>query len=492
MIDSEQEIIAFLSDSDAYGEPGAFVSRIETHCSIAFLVQDRAFKLKRPVAFSSLDYSTVEKRGAACRAELALNRRTAPELYLGTHTVNRRASGELGFDGDGEILDWIVEMRRFDQADLLDHVADATRLNPDLMASLADEIADFHRRAEPVSGYGGAAGLQAAIEHNQADLKTVGAIVDGEAVESLLQASFDALGRVSDILDHRRDQGQVRRCHGDLRLANICLLDGRPTLFDAIEFCENISCIDVLFDVAFLLADLHLRRLDLEANILVNRYVDLAADSDGLAVLPLMISIRLATRAYSVAAASLRQASAESARHLAASARSTLALAMALLIRRPPRLLAIGGLQGSLKTAFAHGAASSLGPSPGARILHSETVRRRMLRVGRDSRLSHQAYDKKTAQRVLSALAAETRMLLAAGLSVGVDADFYQPEDREAIAAIASALSVPFTGLWLAEPEEMKASAAPEMAGWQTIERQSSLSEACKTGQTIAGSIRNG
>lgn len=489
MVDTEQEVIAFLSNGASYGEPHALVSRIETHCSIAFLVRDRTFKLKRPVAFSLLDYRTVERRGAACRAELALNRRTAPELYLGTRTIRRRTNGELGFDGDGAILDWVVEMRRFDQADLLDHVANADRLNPELMVSLADEIAAFHLIAECAPGFGGGASLRAAIERNRADFQTVNTLIDGETVESLLQASLAALGRVSDLLDRRRDHGWVRRCHGDLRLANICLLDARPTLFDSIEFSEVISCIDVLFDLAFLLADLHLRGLDLQANILFNRYLDVTADSDGLAALPLMMSIRLATRAYSLAGASRRQADAEGAQHSLTSARSNLALAASLLGRRSARLFAIGGLEGSSKTAFSHGLATALGPAPGARILHSETARKQIFGEKQGARLPHTAYETKISERVYDALAAEAKMRLAAGFSVCVDADFYRPEHRETLAAVAGALSVPFIGLWLGDFREMETGAISTLPPWQTLERQGSLVDAFTAGRSIAEKI---
>jgi aminoglycoside phosphotransferase family enzyme len=327
----QEEVVAFLSDGASYGLPGAPVERIETHCSVVFLLGNRAYKLKRAVAFSSLDYTTLARREAACRAELELNRRTAPDLYIGIQAIRRRPTGGLSFDGRGPIVDWVVVMRRFSEADLLEHLADAGKLTPELMSALADEIARFHESAERMSGFGGADGLRQAIEENRTDQKSVEAILGRDAIEALYAASLRALDRVALLLDRRREWGRVRRCHGDLRLANICLLDGRPTLFDAIEFSDRISCIDVMFDLAFLLMDLRHRGLEALADILFDRYLDVTGDTQELSIMPLLLSVRAATRAYTLAAAVGRQASEEQARFHLAAARSLLALGSSLV-----------------------------------------------------------------------------------------------------------------------------------------------------------------
>lgn len=327
----QDEVIAFLSDAASYGVPGGALERIDTHCSMVFLFGNRAYKLKRAIAFSSLDYSTVARREAACRAELALNRRTAPALYVGVEAIRRRPTGALGFDGRGPIVDWVVVMRRFDQADLFERLAEAGKLTPELLSALAEEIARFHEGAERMSAFGGAAGLRDAIERNHSDQQTVDAILGHEAVERLHAVALGALERAGPRLDRRRAEGRVRRCHGDLRLANICLLDGRPTLFDAIEFSEPVSCIDVLFDLAFLLMDLRYRGLGTLADVLFERYLDATGDTRELSVMPLLLSVRAATRAYTLAAAVARQASSEQARLHAAAARSHLSLASSLL-----------------------------------------------------------------------------------------------------------------------------------------------------------------
>ncbi len=489
MIASQDEVIAFLSDGANYGLPGAEVERIETHCSIVFLVGSRAYKLKRPVAFSSLDYTTLDLREAACRAELRLNRRTAPELYLGIHAIRRRSGGELGFDGEGPAIDWVVAMRQFDQADLFEHLADARRLTPELASALAEEIVQLHEGAERIAGFGGADGLRASIERNHCDQKTVEAILGSDAVVALYEASLRVLERAVPVLDRRRDEGRVRRCHGDLRLANICLLDGRPTLFDAIEFSDHLSCIDVLFDLAFLLMDLHYRGLGVLANILFNHYLDRTGDTDGLAALPLMLSVRAATRAYTLANAVQRQVRRDAAQRHAAAARSHLALASSLLAEAPGRLIAIGGIGGSIKTSLAHGLAAAFRPVPGARILRSETARRRLLKLPRNTRLPAAAYDAETTERVYAGLTAEAEQVVRAGFTAIIDASFAHPAQRRAIAAASVGASGRFVGLWLGPPQDLQTGGA---GGWHALKRGPGFATILATARLLAHAVPAG
>src|SRR5688572_201610 len=151
----QDETIAFLSRSETYGAGLAEVRRIDTHASVLFLAGERAYKLKRAVRFSYLDYSTPELRRRACEREVALNRRTAPELYLGVRPVTRSPDGVLSLTGDGEPVDWVVEMRRFDEAGLFDRMAEEGRLTHRLMRDLADRIAEFHDGAEIDRSHGG-------------------------------------------------------------------------------------------------------------------------------------------------------------------------------------------------------------------------------------------------------------------------------------------------------------------------------------------------
>jgi uncharacterized protein len=219
-----------------------------------FLAGDRAYKLKRAIKYPYLDFSTPEQRRRACEAELALNRRTAPTLYIEVRAVARMTDGRIGFAEAGLAIDWVVVMRRFAQSSLFDALAQTGGLSACLMHELAGHIADFHAMAEPRFDYGGAAALTAIAKTNHRCLmEAQHAGFVREYIEELRENSLQRLAAVGGLLDRRRVEGKVRRCHGDLHLRNIRLLDGKPTLFDCIEFSDALASIDVLYDLAFLL-----------------------------------------------------------------------------------------------------------------------------------------------------------------------------------------------------------------------------------------------
>jgi len=450
IVADQSEAIAFLSRPATHG--AAAVERIDTHGAVVFLAGPRAYKLKRAVKFSYMDFSTAELRRRACEAELALNRRTAPELYLEVRSINR-ADGGLAFGGDGPVLDWVVVMRRFDQDMLFDRLAGRGALTPALMVDLAGRIASFHDAATPSAAFGGAAGIRAAIDGNAGDFAVAEpGLFDAGAVAGLTEASTAALARIAALLDRRRAAGKVRRCHGDLHLRNICLDDGRPTLFDCIEFNDAIATIDVLYDLSFLLMDLEHRRLRPLGNAVFNRYLDLRDEADGLAALPLFLSLRAAIRAHVGAAAAAAQPQAAASQALRQEARGYLTMAADLLRPAPPALVAIGGLSGTGKSTLAYGLAPELGAASGARVLRSDVIRKRLMQVAPETRLPETAYRAEVTARVYAALHDEAAAALAAGHGVIVDAVFGRPAERAAMAATARAASAPFAGLWLEAP----------------------------------------
>lgn len=331
-MNAQQPCIDFLSRADSYGDPGGQVERIETHGSLVFLHGARAYKLKRAVAYAALDFLSLESRRRACHAELQLNRRTAPELYLEVRSINRGADGRLQFDGAGEVLDWVVVMRRFAQDALFERMAVEGRLDSALMTELGAQIAQFHAGAELTPGYGGASGIRQAIEDNHLELCRYPRLLPHVAVRALYHASRSALDHQARLLEQRREQGRVRRCHGDLRLANICLLDGRPTLFDGIEFSERISCIDVLYDLAFVLMDLQQHGLDPLAEALLRSYLAHGGEREDCRPLPLFLSLRAATRSYTQACSAMRQREPQAAQDKARQARVLLQRAKAYLL----------------------------------------------------------------------------------------------------------------------------------------------------------------
>ena len=389
MADDQRDAIDFLSRPSSYGKTVEWVDVIETHASLVFLAADRAYKLKRAVKFPYLDFSTVEQRMTACEAELALNRRTAPELYLEVRALVRATDGGISFATEGPAVDWVVVMRRFDQAALFNDLATTGRLNASLMTELADHIAAFHRAAEPRARHGGALALAAVLETNHSCLMAArDAGFASERIIELRRRSLEQLATIGALLDRRSAAGKVRRCHGDLHLRNVCLFEGRPTLFDCLEFSDELASIDVLYDLAFLLMDLEHRGLVDFANLVMNRYLDLTGEDDGLAAMPLFLSSRAAIRAHVTAAAMERAVQPRAKSEMGAEARSYLDLSAIMLRPRSCRLVAIGGLSGTGKSTLA----AALAPSLEARVLRSDVIRKRLFGFAPETRLPASAY----------------------------------------------------------------------------------------------------
>lgn len=453
MITEDQSaVIAFLADPSTYA--GAPVERIDTHASIVFLAGERAYKLKRAVLFDYLDFSTADKRRVLCEAEVRLNRRTAPSLYRGVVALTRREDGSYALGGSGTPVDWLVEMNCFPQEALFDRLASAGRLDLDLMAPLATAIAELHMSAEQRMDHGGKAGMTWVVQGNAAGFAEFGsACLDPSASSRVIDDSRRELEEHAALLERRRESGFVRQCHGDLHLRNIVLLGGRPTLFDGVEFNDEISCTDVLYDLAFLLMDLWRRRLPGQANAVWNRYLAETGDFSGLALLPLFLSCRAAVRAKTSATAAQLQNDVQARSQLHGLAREYLAMADQLLHPPDPSLIAVGGLSGSGKSTLALGLAPLVGAVPGAIVLRSDEIRKRLCGAPLLKPLGPDGYSSPVTERVYATLAERAAVTVREGHSVVVDAVYARPSDRQVIEQVAATASVPFVGLWLDAPE---------------------------------------
>jgi uncharacterized protein len=448
MADDQHDVIDFLSTPSSYGAAVERVDVIETHASLVFLAGDRAYKLKRAVKYPYLDFPSAERRRVACEAELTLNRRTAPMFYLEVRAFARMSDRRVGFATDRPAIDWLVVMRRFEQTSLFDALAKTGRLHAPLMNEFAGHIADFHVMAERRLDYGGAAALTAVVETNHRCLtEAPNAGFDSERIDEIREKSFQQLAGIGALLDRRREEGKVRRCHGDLHLRNVCLFEGKPTLFDCLEFSDELASVDILYDLAFLLMDLEHRGLAAFANLVLNRHLDLTGEDDGLAAMPLFLSLRAAIRAHVTATAMGRTVSG-SKPEMAAEARSYLDLAAQFLRPRSCRLVAIGGLSGTGKSTLA----AALAPSLGARVLRSDVIRKRLFGVAPETRLPASAYTTEVSCRVYEMLRRQAADALAAGYSVIIDAVSLKPAERQSLAPVAEAVGVPFSGLWLTAP----------------------------------------
>jgi aminoglycoside phosphotransferase family enzyme/predicted kinase len=454
---SQAAVIAFLSDPRTHGTGIDAVERHETHGAVVFLAGDKAFKLKRAVRYPYMDFSTVALREAMCRRELDVNRAAAPGIYLGVRAIIADAGGlRLGTANEREgALDWVVVMRRFPQEALLDALRKKNRLPLDLMRRVGETVADFHARAERVFDHGGAVGITAVVEENASQLAAFPELFETAARSALVTAWRAQLERLAPLLERRRRQGKVRRCHGDLHLNNIFVDDtGAPVLFDAIEFEDTFSCIDVLYDVAFLAMDLQRHGLTAHANLLLNRYLERTFDFEGLAALPLFLSSRAALRAH-VRAAAARLATGKKKDEDDEEARELFVAALSFLSPASPVLIAVGGASGTGKTTLAHDLAPALGAASGAVVLRSDIFRKHLARTPETERLPEAAYSDAARTRVYEEVLSSAAVILAGGNSVIVDAVLGREAERAALEAVAVRTGARFRGLWLDAPREV-------------------------------------
>ena len=457
----QRAVIDFLADPATHGGVER-IERFETHGNLVFLAGTEAFKIKRAVRFDYMDFSTLEKRRVACLREVEVNQRCGGDLYLGCVPIRRSSSGQLSFSGDGEIVEWAVKMRRFDQTDLFSTLAERGKINADLAKQLARAVYDCHESAHPAAPTSGTACFQ--------DLTS--SIVGALAAADLFDAAYTSrlaaglnqqVNRAASVLHERARRGFVRRCHGDLHLANIVLWRGQPTLYDAIEFDEALATIDTLYDLAFVLMDLDFRGLRSAANTVLNQYLWRSRedwDLRGLAGLPLFLALRAAIRArVTVDRAAQEYGQARDAD--VARARRYLRTALDYVDPTPPQLVAVGGLSGSGKTTLAAALAPCVGSAPGAVHLRSDLERKALAGVGEFERLPDSAYTVEARRSVYAVLRDKAKMILTANHSVIVDAVYDAESDRDELEAVARTLGVPFRAFWLqAYPHQLLARVA--------------------------------
>ena len=449
--DTSEAVFRFLADPKTHklSEP---VKRVDTANAVVFLAGDDVYKLKRAVKFPFMDLSTLEKRRDACEAEIAVNRPLAPDVYLSTLPIVRHGE-TFAIGGDGEIVEWAVHMRRFDENATLDRVAEREGVSDAIIDKLALAVRRSHARGPLRDALRAAHALEIYIEQNDTAFAERPDLFDPPMARKLTHNSRLAFAIARPILLKRGEAGFVRRCHGDLHLSNIALVDGEPTLFDAVEFSDEIASGDVLYDLAFLLMDLEERGLRDAGNRLFNRY--LASEPPealtGLTALPLFLSLRAAIRAK-VEGASAERLEGEKRDETRALARRYFDCAARFLVNVPPRLVAVGGLSGVGKSALAGALAPEIGRAPGALWLRSDVERKAMFGIEETVRLPASAYAGDVTYDVYKRVIDKARIALRAGQSVLLDATFASAAERNVAAGVAAEVGVAFAGLFLDAP----------------------------------------
>ncbi|HIK19284.1 MAG TPA: AAA family ATPase [Leptolyngbyaceae cyanobacterium M33_DOE_097] len=419
---------------------------LQTHVSYVLLTGDYAYKLKKPVNFGFLDYSTLEKRKHFCEEELRLNQRSAAELYLEVVPITK-TDDHYQLGGEGEPVEYVVKMRQFPQDTLLTALYDRGELTEELLEQLAKELAAFHRQAatsDYIRSFGTVEQIRQAIDENYEQTEKY---VGGPQTQAQLDATRAYTDRLfaerADIFADRVTRDLIRECHGDVHLRNIAYWQDRIWLFDCIEFNEPFRFVDVMFDIAYIVMDLDARdRRDL-SNRFLNAYLEQMGDWQGLQVLPLYLSRQSYVRAKvtsfllddpSVPEAAKQEAKETAARYYRLAWEYT---------QRPTqgKLLLMSGLSGSGKSTTARYLAQTLN----AIHIRSDAVRKHLVGISLSDRGGDEIYTPEMTQKTYNRLLQLGTTLAAEGYTVILDAKYDQQALRGAAIAQATEQQIPLT-----------------------------------------------
>lgn len=435
---------------------------IETHASWLLLTGEYAYKIKKPITLPFLDYGSLKKREACCRAEVDLNRRLAPTLYLDVVPIG--GSPEHPELGALPAIEWAVRMHRFDEAGRLDRLVARGGLTTQHLAQLAAALCDFHTaapRAATGSRFGAPANVLAAARENFIELRKLLPATDRHRIENLADWTEDEFSRHAAAFAARKRGGRIREGHGDLHLGNLVLIDGKVTPFDCIEFSDDLRWNDPASEIAFLWIDLLDHGAPGLAASFLNAWLESGGDFDAIPVLRFYAVYRAAVRAK-VAALRAGQEEGAGRGNEVTAARRYLDLARKIAVPPAPTLTITCGLSGSGKTT-ASTARLSDGNAPDAgRLvrLRSDVERKRLFGLAplaeSGSAPDGGIYTAEATTRTYARLHDLAHTLLAEGWPVIVDAAFLRRSERDSFRQLAAQLGVDFAILYLhAEADEL-------------------------------------
>lgn len=466
--------ISRLLRPDVYDHPVRTIELIETHISWVLLTGDFAYKIKKPVDFGFLDFSTLEKRYTCCMQELQLNRRLAPDIYLDVVAISGTCDKPV-VSGSGEAFEYAVKMSQFPQSTQLDHMLAAGELNAEHMDMIARMAADFHRTirvADDSMDYGSKDVLYKPVEEN---FKQISEHLDAgpyaDNLEVLQQWTRSEFVQLEPVFEQRKRGGFIRECHGDMHLRNLVWLNRGPTAFDCIEFNSQLRWIDVISEVAFLVMDLQNRQQYQLANRFLNTYLEITGDYAGLSVLPFYLCYRALVRAK-VDALFLEQKNITNGekKKLLTEFESYLELATAYTRQPAPQLFIMRGVSASGKTTVSQNLVDELG----AIRIRSDIERKRLFNIALADSASGEIdtgiYSARASQQTYTKLAELASQIICAGYDVIVDAAFLKHEQREPFQLLAERLGISYT--------IMEVTASAEVLRQRIIKRRHDVSDA--------------
>jgi len=431
------------------------IQLIQTHCSYVLLTGDYAYKLKKPVDFGFLNYSTLEKRQHFCQEELRLNSIAAPEIYLEVLPITRDGD-QYQLEGTGEVVEYALKMRQFPQETLFSSMFERGELQQQHIVELGQVVAQYHAQAatnDYISSFGEVSQVRAAFDENyQQTEKYVGIAQTQQQFDETKDYTDNFFRERTELFQNRVMNNFIRECHGDLHLRNICLWQDKVMLFDCIEFNEPFRFVDVMYDVAFAIMDLEARNGKELANIFLNTYIEQTGDYEGLQVLPLYLSrqayVRAKVTSFLLDDPSVPQTAKQQATSTAA---DYYRLAWEYTKPTQGKLILMSGLSGSGKSTTARLLARHLG----AVHLRSDAVRKHLAGIPLLQRGGDELYTPEMNQKTYSRLMELGVMLARLGFSVILDAKYDKQQLRGEVIEKAIQYQIPLNIINCTAPAEI-------------------------------------
>ncbi len=480
-------LVQALLKPSAYPHPVDRVTLVQTHISYVFLAGQHVYKVKKPVDFGFLDFSTLGKRRYYCGREVMYNSRLCSDTYLGVVPIKEK-DGRISVGGEGQTIEYAVHMRRLPAEGMMDRLLEEEKVTPQMARAVADKLVPYHETAETsprIARFGHWAIRFAWDENVQQWQSYIGRTLSAEQ-DRILKAYGQAFfARKADVLVRRIQELRIRRVHADLRSDAVCFRDpadlANPDhicIFDCVEFSRRINLLDVARDVGFLAMDLEYRSRPDLAQAFVDRYIEVSGDTDMREILEFYASYSACVRGK-VEGFLLDQPEvpAKEKRRATGAARRYFQLACRYAETLPPAILAITcGLPGTGKSTVARG----LADAAGFVVLSSDVVRKELAGLAPEDRrlvpFRAGIYSSESTERTYEALLAKARGELLAGRSVVIDASFIRRDYRRRAARLARETGAQFACIQLLASDtvvrarldkRLRAGADPSDARWE-------------------------
>jgi aminoglycoside phosphotransferase family enzyme/predicted kinase len=431
-----EAVVQLLSRPDSYSEQSAKVEDIETHISHVFLTDQFVYKLKKPVRYDFLDFRTCELRRAACEAEVRLNRRLAPDVYLDVLPITTDDEGRLSLGGDGTPVDWVVKMRRLPNDRSLDQLIAAGAVTESQIHELAETLVQFYRQLSPqaVKADDYRRHIEQHVRANRHELLRPDHQFDALIVKRVHAAQLKLLHVASQLLDQRVADGRIVDGHGDLKPEHVYLLP-EPTIIDCIEFNAEFRQLDELDELGFLAMECDYLGAESIGTQIIEAYCRKSGDESPAALLAFYKSYRACVRAKVLALRAVQLEEGKERQTLYLTARQYLRLAERYTSQLgPPLLMMVRGLSGVGKSSLATALAESLGME----LLQTDVIRREMFAAAEPhAAFNEDLYRRENRDTVYQEMLRRTGALLAQGQSVVLDGTFLAAHWRADAVALA-------------------------------------------------------